>query len=99
MTTAGSRGQSTLPSSPQIWGFFSLENSTQVMIVSLTKPVKERTCFDDSKCKTSFILSVIGTALGLIATLGNIVKVSTKVLVKKGVSHELCNSRPISHSE
>jgi hypothetical protein len=26
------------------------------------------------------------------------IKVSTKVLVKKGVSNELCNSRPISHA-
>jgi hypothetical protein len=51
------------------------ESSTQVTIVSLTKPVKEKTCFDDSKCTTSFILSVIGTALGLIATLGSIVGV------------------------
>jgi hypothetical protein len=49
------------------------ESSEHVNYVSLTKPVKEKTCFDDSKCKTSFILSVIGTALGLIATLGNIV--------------------------
>jgi hypothetical protein len=51
------------------------ESSKEVAFVSLTKPVKEKTCFNDSKCKTSFILGTIGTALGLIATLGNIVGV------------------------
>lgn len=49
------------------------EDSKHVMYVSLTKPVKEKTCFDDSKCKTGFILGTVGTVLGLIATLGNIV--------------------------
>jgi hypothetical protein len=49
------------------------EDSNHVVYVSLIKPVKEKTCFDDAKCKTGFILGTVGTALGLIATLGNIV--------------------------
>lgn len=52
---------------------YTKEDDGHVQFVSLTKPVEYKACFQEKQCLATFILSVIGTALGVLSTLMSVV--------------------------